>query len=311
MIFSFAILGYVYIKRKYKLDKRIIPDNSAISQRWDAFAHQIAAYIQENTDVMVLTVFSTIAEISVYSVYYMIANGVKKLLATFTVGIEAIFGNMIALNDYDGLRRNMVRIEYILFSIGTIAYSCLFILIIPFVKVYTLGITDANYTRPIFALVLTASQFVGCIRTPYQNLIDAAGHFKQTRNSAIIEATLNITISILAVIKFGLLGVAIGTLVSTIYRTIYLMMYASKNILQKTNFNFIKRTFVSVLEIASIYFLMNLIVNINVIDYFSWFIYAIIVGFVSCIVVLMYSLIFDRRTLFDCSKKILSIIKGR
>lgn len=305
------LITVIYIKRKYKLDKRITPDNSAISQRWDAFAHQIAAYIQENTDVMVLTVFSTIAEVSVYSVYYMIANGVKKLLATFTAGIEAMFGNMIALNDYDGLRRNMVRIEYILFSLGTIAYSCLFILIIPFVKVYTLGITDANYTRPVFALVLTASQFVGCVRTPYQNLIDAAGHFKQTRNSATIEATLNITISVLAVIKFGLLGVAIGTLVSTIYRTIYLMMYASKNILQKTNLSFIKRTFVSLLEIASIYFLMNLIVNINVTDYSSWFIYAIIAGLVSCIVVLIYSLIFDRKTLFDCSKKILSIIKGR
>ena len=65
------------------------------------------------------------------------------------------------------------------------------------------------------------------------------------------------------------------------------------------------------LEIASIYFLMNLIVDVNVTDYFSWFIYAIIVGLVSCIVVLMYSLIFDKKTLFDCSKKILSIIKGR
>lgn len=305
------LITVIYIKRKYKLDKRIAPDNSAISQRWDAFAHQIAAYIQDNTDVMVLTVFSTIAEVSVYSVYYMIANGVKKLLATFTAGIEAMFGNMIALNDYDGLRRNMARIEYILFSVGTIAYSCLFILVVPFVKVYTAGIADANYARPIFALILAVSQFVGCIRTPYQNLIDAAGHFKQTRNSAMIEAAVNITISVLAVFWFGLLGVAIGTLVSTVYRTIYLMMYASKNILKKTTLNSIKRTLVSLLEIASIYFLTKLITNINVTDYFSWLIHAIIVGFVSCIVVLMYSMIFDRKDLFDCTKKILSIIKAR
>lgn len=305
------LITVIYIKRKYKLDKHVIPDNSAISQRWDAFAHQIAAYIQENTDVMVLTVFSTIAEVSVYSVYYMIANGVKKLLATFTAGIEALFGNMIALNDYDGLRRNMVRIEYILFSIGTIAYSCLFILVIPFVKVYTSGITDANYARPVFALVLTASQFVGCVRTPYQNLIDAAGHFKQTRNSAIIEATINITISVLAVVKFGLLGVAIGTLVSTMYRSIYLMMYASKNILQKMPLGFIKRILVSLLEITTIYTLTKLIVNINVTDYFLWFAYAIVVGIISCIVVLTYSIIFDKKNLFDCTKKIVSIIKGR
>jgi len=305
------LLTVLYVKHRYKLNMRTAPDNSAISQRWDAFAHQIAAYIQENTDVMVLTVFSTMSEVSVYSVYYLVANGVKKLLATFTVGIESIFGNMIALADYDGLRRNMIRIEYLLFSIGTIAYSCLFILLVPFVMVYTSGITDAEYSRPLFALLIAASQFVGCVRTPYQNLVDAAGHFKQTRNSAIIEAGLNITISIIAVIKLGLVGVAIGTLVSTLYRTVYIMIYASKNILRRSNWIFIKRMVCSLLEIVVIYILTNFILRLPVTDYISWFIYALMVGIISVAVVLVFSLVVDRRDFCDCVKKIASIIRGK
>lgn len=304
------LLTVVYIKRRYKLNENTTPDNSAIMQRWDALAHQVAAYIQENTDVMVLTVFSTMIEVSVYSVYFLVANGVKKLLATLTAGIESVFGNMIALADYEGLRRNMIRIEYLLFSVGTIAYSCLFILVVPFVTVYTSGITDAEYSRPIFALLLSAAQFIGCVRTPYQNVVDAAGHFKQTRNSAIIEAGLNVAISIVAVMQFGLVGVAIGTLVSTLYRSIYIMIYASKNILKRSNWNFVKRIVCSLIEMGLIYILTNIFVNVNVTDYISWFIYAIAVGIISVIVVLACSFVFDRKDFYDCVRKALLIIRG-
>lgn len=305
------LLTVVYIKRRYKLNANTTPDNLAISQRWDALAHQVAAYVQENTDVMVLTVFSTMTEVSVYSVYYLVANGVKKLLATFTVGIESIFGNMIALSDYDGLRRNMIRIEYLLFSVGTVAYSCLFILVVLFVTVYTSGITDAEYSRPIFAFLLSASQFIGCVRTPYQNVVDAAGHFKQTRNSAIIEAGLNVVISIVAVVRFGLVGVAIGTLVSTLYRSIYMMIYASKNILKRSNWNFVKRIVCSLFEIGLIYILTDIFLNVTVTNYISWFIYAVVVGIISVVVVLVCSLVFDRKDLYDCVKKVSLIMRGR
>ena len=305
------ILTVIYIKRRYRLSKAVAPDCSAISQRWDALAHQVSAYIQDNTDVMILTVFSAMTEVSVYSVYFLIANGVKKLLATFTVGIESIFGNMIALADYDGLRRNMIRIEYLLFSVGTVAYSCLFILVVPFISVYTSGITDAEYARPLFALLLSAAQFIGCVRTPYQNIVDAAGHFKQTRNSAIIEAGLNVAISIVMVIQFGLVGVAIGTLISTLYRTIYLTIYASKNILNRSNRFFVKRILCSVMEIGLIYVLSDCFVSVSVTNYVSWLIYAVIVGSISAVVVLLCSLIFDRHEFFDCMKKTTSILKNR
>lgn len=302
------LLTVAYIKRKYSLRTSVPPDNTALAQRWDAFTHQIAAYIQENTDVMVLTVFCTVVEVSVYSVYFLVSNGVKKLLATITVGFESVFGNMIALNDYDGLRRNMIRIEYLLFSVATVVYSCLFFLIVPFVSIYTSGITDAEYVRPLFAIVLSASQFICCIRVPYQNIVDAAGHFKQTRNSAVIEAFLNLSISIVMVICWGLVGVAIGTLVSSLYRTVYLALYASKHILNRACYSFIKRVGCCLLEFALIYTLVRCFVNMPVTGYASWFIYAVIVGFLSSIVVLLCSVIFDRKDFLDCVRKAGSIL---
>ena len=305
------VLTVLYIKRKYRLSREAEPDNTALSQRWDAFAHQIAAYVQENTDVMVLTTFSTVAEVSVYSVYFLVANGVKKLLSTITAGIEALFGNMIATGDREGLKRNMERASVTVFYSAALVYACLLILIVPFVSVYTEGITDAEYQRPLFALLLAASQFVSCVRTPYQNIIDAAGHFKQTKLSAIIEAALNVVISIAAVIRFGLIGVAIGTLISSLYRTVYLALYASKHILGGGFGHFAKRMLLSIIQIGIAYFISDRLVNIAVGDYFTWFIYAMAVGAISLATVLVFALIFDRKVFIDCFKKVLSLIKAR
>lgn len=64
-------------------------------------------------------------------------------------------------------------------------------------------------------------------------LVDAAGHFKQTRNGAIFEAFLNVIVSVTLVIKFGLIGVTIGTFCALLFRTLQYSIYASKNILQR------------------------------------------------------------------------------
>ncbi len=101
-----------------------------------------------------------------------------------------------------------------------------------FVQVYTNGISDANdYIVPGFALIMSIAIAARCIQMPYNVVVQAAGHFKETQASAIIEPVVNIMISVIMVFKFGLVGVAIGTLVSMIYRVLYLAFYLMKNII--------------------------------------------------------------------------------
>ena len=305
------IFTVLYCQRKYHINKKITPDFSALSQRWDAFMHQLAGYVQENTDVTVLTICSNVREVSVYSVYYLICNGIKKLISTLTTGLEAAFGNMIALNDYNALNLNVKRTEFILYSIASILYSCLLVLIIPFISVYTAGITDANYIRPAFAVVITAAEFIFCIRTPYQNIVEAAGHFKQTKKGAIAEAIINLGISITLVINYGLIGVAIGTLVSMVIRTFELAHYASKYILKRRFSYVIRRFIISICEITIIYLIAEALPTIAITDYLSWFSYAVLIAVIAVLVTLLFSFIFDRALLVDCLIKIKSIITLR
>ena len=93
--------------------------------------------------------------------------------------------------------------------------------------------TDVEYIRPLFALLTVLSSVFNCFRIPYRVIVINVGHYKQTKNGAIMEAVLHIVISVLGVIKFGLIGVAFGALVAMVFRSCQYAIYLSNNIMHR------------------------------------------------------------------------------
>ncbi len=305
----YPIVLSIYVKKKYCINKNVKPDNEAISQRWDAFWQQVAAFVMNNTDVMVLTVFSNMLEVSVYGIYNMIVAGLKRAINAFTSGLEAAFGDMIAKSEDKILKENVSIIETLIFAIATIMYSCAALLIIDFVKIYTNGIDDANYIRPIFAYLIIAAQFVAGTRLPYQLVVQAAGHYKQTKRGAIIEPIINISLSIIFVYKFGLVGVAVGTLAATIFRTLQYSYYMSKYIVKRSQFITYIRFVLSIVEVSVIVIIYGLINLSNPNSYLAWISNALIAGAISFVIVISMNLIFYRNDVLKLAKKLKRINK--
>ena len=90
------ILQMMYVKKKYSIDLKKSRGDYNIKQKWDGLAQHIAFIIYSNTDVVILTLFTNIVEVSVYSVYILIVSGIKNIVMSLSSGIDAIFGNMIA-----------------------------------------------------------------------------------------------------------------------------------------------------------------------------------------------------------------------
>ncbi len=281
----YPIMQSIFVKKKYNINTNVKPDNSAISQRWDAFWHQVATFVTYNTDITILTLFTNMLEVSVYSVYALVVSGLKSVILSISNGLEAAFGNMIARQEDELLKENVSIIEFVIYSVSTVLFSSAIVLIIPFVRLYTQNITDVNYIRPVFAVIILVAQFFNCIRLPYQLVIQAAGHYKQTKNGAIIEVLLNILISILLVMKLGLIGVAIGTLISAIIRTIELSIYMSKTLVKRNWCIVIKRISDALLSGIFVILLFKILKIDASISYFLWFLESIFVVFCSSIVV--------------------------
>ena len=153
-------------------------------------------------------------------------------------------------------------------------------------SIYTKDITDANYIRPMFAYLLVISELMWVIRKPYHDMVKAVGHFKQTQIGAWAEAIVNIVLSIIFVLKFGMIGVVMGTLAATMIRTIELMYYTSKNILKRKVLYTYKRLLVIAIEIILIVLVINMIPRIEITSYLTWVIYGAIVFVIASLIVL-------------------------
>lgn len=287
------LLYQIYVRAHYNLDRKIKLNGEPIKQKWNGFAQHISAVALDKTDTIVLTAFSTLESVSIYGVYNLVVTGVRDIVQTATSGIQALLGNLLANNEMKKLKDFFAVTEWSIHTATTFVFTITGILIMPFINVYTSGIHDANYIVPLFAIVITLAQAVRSLRLPYNLMVLAAGHYKQTQNSSFIEAGLNILISIIAVFKFGLVGVAIGTLVAMSYRTFYLAWYLSKNIINRKIINFIKHILFDVFSAFVIFFSTNwLVYSPN--GYITWIILAIKVSVIGLGVCILLNLIFYR-----------------
>ncbi len=265
------VVESIYVKKKYNIYIKNGRKDYVIKQKWDALSQHIASVIHNNTDIIVLSLFSSLAIVSVYSIYNMILMGVKKILGSLTDSINSLFGDMIVKNEEQNLRKKFNMFESAYIMIVVIVFACTFKLISPFVSIYSKNFVDFNYVRPTFGYIIVLAEFVFCLRVPYNKLILAAGHYKETQIGAWIETSINIIISIALVIKFGLYGVAIGTLCAMTYRMIAFIYHSNKYILKrKVSSSFFKICFAlitfAIIEI-SFYFISSNMVYMNYIDF--------------------------------------------
>lgn len=280
-----------YVSKNYRLDKNVSISSDTIPQKWNGFAQHIAYTITTSTDIFVLTLFSTFQSVSIYSVYNMVVQGIRLLINSAAGGFRPFFGNLIAQNKISELNNYFGKIEWLMHNLVIYLFATATVLIVPFVDIYTSGVENLNYDRPLFAIGLIIGQMLLSIRIPYQNVTLAAGHYKQTQVSSFIEAILNIVISLVLVQSFDILGVVIGTLISVLYRTLYLVEYLSKNILNRPKTIFIKYIIFDSLIYITIVFL-GMLVNYVPDTIITWIQVAVIFAVLNCLILLIFNLIF-------------------
>ena len=231
---------WIYVQKHFQLRNPKQRNPKLLEQKWNGLGQHLAFFLHSNTDIAVLTVLADLTTVAVYSVYHMVVAQIQNVTASFSSGMEAIFGDMLAKKETEQLKRTFRYYETLLSFISLILFSVTAVMIVPFVNIYTQGIADVNYTQPLFAFLLVIASLLYCLRIPYHSLTIAAGHFRQTQLAAYGEAAINITVSILLVIQFGLIGVAIGTVTAVLFRFCYYAWYLSKHILFQSILIFIK-----------------------------------------------------------------------
>lgn len=241
-----------FVEKRYRLNTgfRIHVPKGVLINRWSGFWQNLAHFINMNTDVAVLTIFTSLGTVSVYTVYLMAISALRGILSSFCNSYQSALGKYIAEDNTKILSEKFKKIESLSWFLGITVFSTCLLLINPFVKLYTTGIHDANYFQPVFAIIIVLANTVYSVREPYRLLILAAGKFEETNFGSTMEAVLNLVISIILVWKFGLIGVAIGTLIAIGYRYIYFLWYLKNHIIYRRYNSYVLFFITSIIVLA-------------------------------------------------------------
>ena len=217
-----------YVRRHYAIDWRAVPDKRLLSQRWHGFAINLATFIHNSTDVVVLTLFTDLRTVSVYSVYALATNGMKALVLSLTDGISSVIGLTYAGGDREALEEKMDLYEYTVFLLVFGIFTVGALLITPFVLLYTKGVTDAAYDQPLFGVLLAAAEALYLAARPHMDLAYCANRFREITRPACAEAAINLTVSLILVRPLGLIGVAAGTVAAMLFHMLFYVSFTKK-----------------------------------------------------------------------------------
>ena len=271
IFFMRPVVLWLYVRKKFRLPAAPKTGEKYLTQKWSGLGQHIAYFLHSNTDVAVLTCLADLKTVAVYTVYHMVVANIQNLASSFVAGMEALFGDMLAKEEYPQLHSTFSRYETLISAVSMVLFSTTAVMILPFVQIYTRGITDADYHAPVFSLLLVLSSVCYCLRLPYHSLVIAAGHFKRTQAAAYCEAALNVGISVVLVSRFGLVGVAIGTILATVFRFVYYVVYLSKNIFHRKIRLFVRRTLVNALIFACVYAVGTFLISrFEITGYLPW-----------------------------------------
>lgn len=308
-----SLILYIYVRRYYKfIDFSVEPDKHALNKRWDAMVLQFLGLAQSAMPVIMLTIFSRdLKVVSVYSIYYLVAGSIINVIMIMANGFSASFGDMIARKEKENLKKTFSQFELIFFMGMTAVYACMNIMYIPFIRIYTTGITDANYILPIAAVLFVVNGIAYNIKTPAGIFIGSAGLFKETKPATIIQTVIAIGLCLVLTPYYGITGLLIALIISNIYRDIELIIFMSKHVHGVPY----KDSFLRVLVCLIVFVLCNLpfwlFLNLQSGSLGLWCAQAAGV-FIWCIVVTaIFFWIFDKEQLRVISYRIVILLKKR
>lgn len=306
IIWGYAKKNYAYIDYYAK------PDYSALSQRWDAMFLQILGSVTVSAPGIILTFVSTLDQVSVYSIYNMVFAALMGILGIFINGINASFGSLLQSESKEKVRITYAEFENLYYVVISIVYLTAMIMITPFIRIYTSGISDANYMLPGLGILFTVNALAYNIKTPQGMMVQAAGLFRKTRYQNVIQAAILLIAGVILGKIWGIYGILIASILSNGYRCIDLAIFIPKNVTFDSSWKSFRRIIILGITITVAFIPGKWVMEkVMVEGYFQWFVAAVASFIYSMIIIGVVDWMFERDNFRTSIMRLKTIFKWR
>lgn len=182
--------------------------------------HQFSSIAVHQTDNIIISATEKLGIITVGLInnYNMLINGVLGFVQNIFSSVTAGFGNLAAESNNEKFKKVFDTANFISFWIYSFVCIAFYILIPKFISIW-LG-DNFLIDKHSFALIIINCYLQGQ-STVYNDARIAKGNFNKDKWLALLQAIVNLIISIVCVNIYGLLGVYIGTIASRLVYVIF------------------------------------------------------------------------------------------
>ena len=228
------IVYQLYIRRQYPwIDWQAQPNGEVLKKRKNFLINGIAWTVFSSTDTIVISTFCGFAFTSVYSMYNMVFANLNLVLALFYSSIYFILGQAYH-KDREGYLQLHDGFESVISAMTFTLLTAAYVLILPFLRLYTQNISDINYIDPVLPVLFCLVQILSNARMISGNLINLTNNPQLTNKASIIEVVINLVLSLVLVNVIGLYGVLVGTVVGLLYKTNFIIVVSNRRLLNRS-----------------------------------------------------------------------------
>lgn len=221
-IVSTLAINYIlsfWITQKYKPIFKV-SENISVEERRiilndtkACMLHKIGATAKISTDNIILTKVISLVATGVYSNYSLIISSMQTIIGQLLGNFVSSIGNAhVSLNDEDNYNIYK-KLLFIDLWISVVVTVNVYLLINDFIQLWIGG----AFILDDFSVIILCLQFYICISRQINiSYVNGCGLFVKDKIRPVVEAILNLVISIVLAKYVGIVGVFLGTVLSSI-----------------------------------------------------------------------------------------------
>ena len=225
------------VKREYPwLEVVNKPNYSFIRDMIYILPNKISLVITDSTDVLFVTLFLGYTHVTQYSNYNYISLTLTSMISILVYSTFSSLGNfLLQETDMNKKRDLFYQLNGFLYFLAMFVASTYFIAVKNFISNWLgEGYILPDFTVGVFAVLL----FVKISRWAVILTSNAAGLYKETYKSYVIQSILNIILSLLFVRSFEINGLLMATIIATLWFSFEITKIVFNEVYQMKSFKY-------------------------------------------------------------------------
>jgi len=273
--------------------------------------HQFGNIIVTSTDSIIISAYIGVIVVGKYSNYTMMTNIIYTTFSLIFTSITANIGNMKLVETKEKSKEVFNKLQFLNFILYFVACTIFYALVN---NLITIWIGSEYGLNKIIAFVITINLYIMGMRHNVVSFINSSGLNYNTRYKALIEAILNLIISLILVKPLGIIGVVLGTIISFVIVSVwYEPFILYKNWFEEGLIKYYLQYIVFFILTISSMLLFNYIISfISCTNYLHLILQGVLgLAFTSIIIIIFFSRTSEFKYYINILKNLFKKIKGK